>query len=150
MKKSGMLNILLADDDQSDRFFFERALKEIAIETQLTTVEDGEKLISYLKENFNHLPDVIFLDLNMPRKNGGECLSEIKRDEKLKHIPIVVYSTSLYEEIATILYQNGAHYYLQKSDLKELPAHIQRTLSLLSENPHQPPKDKFFINVMPY
>ncbi|MDP1747703.1 MAG: response regulator [Bacteroidota bacterium] len=141
-------HILLADDDDSDRFFFEKALKEITIQTKLTTIEDGEQLLNYLKNNSNHLPDVIFLDLNMPRKNGNECLSEIKSDEKLKHIPIVIYSTSLYEDIANILYQNDAHYYLQKSDLKDLPAYIQKTLTLLSDNPGQPSKDKFIINAV--
>jgi len=143
-------HILLADDDNSDRFFFEKALKEITIQTKLTTVEDGEQLLNYLKKNSNHLPDVIFLDLNMPRKNGNECLSEIKSDEKLKHIPIVIYSTSLYEDIANILYQNGAHYYLQKCDLKDLPAYIQKALTLLSENPGQPSKDKFILNTIHY
>lgn len=139
-------HILLADDDASDRFFFGMALKEITTQTQLTTVEDGEKLMNYLKNNSVNLPHVIFLDLNMPRKTGNECLLEIKNDEKLKEIPIVIYSTSLYEEVAEILYRNGANYYLKKCSLDELPGYIQKTLSFLSENPAQPSKDKFILN----
>ena len=86
------LNILLADDDADDRFLFEKALKEIPITTHLTTVHDGDQLINYLSENSEHLPDVLFLDLSMPRKTGFECLSEIKGNEKLKDISVVIFT----------------------------------------------------------
>lgn len=82
----------------------------------------------------------------MPRKTGNECLLEIKNDEKLKDIPIVIYSTSLHEEVAEVLYQNGANYYLKKDTLDELPGYIKKILTLLSENPAQPSKDKFILN----
>ena len=81
------LNFLLADDDTDDRYFFGKALKELSIPSTLTTVEDGEKLMDYLSENSKQLPDVLFLDLNMPCKNGAECLTEIKNDQQLKHLP---------------------------------------------------------------
>ena len=87
------MNILLADDDTDDRFFFTRALKEIPIATHLTTVHDGEQLMIYLSGNPEHLPDVIFLDINMPRKNGFECVSEIKENKLLKDIFVVMFST---------------------------------------------------------
>ena len=146
-KQNAPLKILLADDDKDDRFFFEKALKEIPIATKLITVEDGEKLMNYLTENLEDLPDVLFLDLNMPRKKGSECLSEMKQNPKLKEIPVIIYSTSLHEEIATELYQNGAHYYLQKCDFTELPKIIEQVLSLLAENPKQPSRDKFIVNM---
>ncbi len=98
------LNILLADDDTDDRFFFEKALKEISIATHLTTVEDGEQLMDWLAENSDHLPDILFLDLSMPRKTGFECLTEITENEKLKDIPVVVFSTSFQRDIN---YENG-------------------------------------------
>ncbi|MBC8048251.1 MAG: response regulator, partial [Fimbriimonadaceae bacterium] len=82
------INVLLADDDKDDRYFFDKALKQIPIATHLKTVADGEKLMDYLLKNDVPLPDVLFLDLNMPRKNGSECLAEIKRNEKLKEIPV--------------------------------------------------------------
>ena len=71
------MNILLADDDADDCFFFEKALREIPMATQLTTVNDGERLMDHLSKNMEQLPDVLFLDLNMPRKSGFECLTEI-------------------------------------------------------------------------
>jgi CheY-like chemotaxis protein len=64
-KQNTPLNILLADDDKDDRFFFEKALQEVAIPTLLTTVNDGQELMDYLFKNSDHLPDVLFLDINM-------------------------------------------------------------------------------------
>lgn len=120
------LNILLADDDKDDRFFFNEALKQLPIATRLTTVENGEKLMDLLSKNSEHLPDVLFLDLNMPRKNGNECLIEIKRNEKLKHLPVIIYSTSLHELVADELYKNGEDYYIKKTDLSELKKVLHR------------------------
>ena len=82
--KMEQLQILLADDDKDDRFLFREALSELPLFTNLETVHDGEQLMNYLNEHSDSLPHVLFLDLNMPRINGFECLSEIKHDEKLK------------------------------------------------------------------
>ena len=107
------LNILLADDDTDDCIFFENALKEICIETNLAIVHDGEQLLKYLLENSSRALaiDVIFLDLNMPRKNGFESLAEIKENDNLKHIPVVMFSTSyprdlMYEKDIVNVVQN--------------------------------------------
>ncbi|MFT5382748.1 MAG: CheY-like chemotaxis protein [Saprospiraceae bacterium] len=114
------LHILFADDDVDDRFFFERALREIPIENKLTTVRDGEQLMDYLSGDLEQLPDVIFLDLSMPRKSGFECLEEIRENEKLKDMPIVMLSTSYtsdtnYEQsIIAILYKMGAQDFIRK------------------------------------
>src|SRR5580700_8522914 len=86
------LNILLADDDTDDCLFFEKALKEIPMATHLTIFHDGEQLMNYLSKNFELRPDILFLDLAMPRKTGFECLSEIKEDEKLKVLPVFVFT----------------------------------------------------------
>ena len=98
------VNILLAEDDVDDRFFFKNALKEISIESHLTLVRDGEELMNYLFKNIEHLPDIIFLDLSMPRKTGFECLQEIKENNQLKDIHVVMLSTSYSRDIA---YEQG-------------------------------------------
>ncbi len=120
------LNILLADDDTDDCNFFEKALEEISIATKLQIVNDGEELMNYLSDNlvrtqnYTPLPDVIFLDLSMPRKTGFECLTEIKQNEKLKDIQVVMFSTSYlrdydYEkQIINILKGLGADDYIRK------------------------------------
>ncbi|HEY0652570.1 MAG TPA: response regulator [Chryseosolibacter sp.] len=85
--------ILLADDDADDRELFEEALSDIYPQAVLSTAQDGEELM-FILHNY-HKPDLLFLDLNMPRKNGKECLYEIARDPELKKIPIVIFSTSV-------------------------------------------------------
>ena len=138
-KETG-LNILLADDDTDDKFFFEKALKEIPILTNLITVNNGEELMDYLATNSEYLPDVIFLDLSMPRKTGYECLIEIKEDEKLKNIPVVMFSTSfthgidLEQSLMTTLSKMGAQNYIRKpSDFEKLKQVIQDALTELIE-----------------
>lgn len=142
------LKILLADDDPDDRFFFDLVLKDLAIPTQLTTVEDGVKLMDYLIKHSDKRPDVLFLDLNMPRKNGSECLTEIKNKPKLKDLPVIIYSTSLHEDIADILYKKGAHYYIRKTDIVELKKTLNYTLGLMiGNNFERPRRDKFVLSL---
>lgn len=88
------INILLADDDIDDCHIFAQALKEIPIDTQLAIVRDGDLLMNYLSVNLFRLPDILFLDLSMPRKTGFECLSEIRENEKYNSIHIIMFSTS--------------------------------------------------------
>lgn len=111
---SNQLNILLADDDTDDCLFFKQALEKLPLYTHLNTVHDGEQLMKLLVFETNTLPDVLFLDLNMPRKSGFECLAEIKHNEKLKLLPVIVFSTSYDHDRVTSLYQNGAQYFMRK------------------------------------
>ncbi len=114
------LNIVFADDDVDDRFFFEKALREIPIENNLTTLIDGEQLMDYLLGDLEQLPDVLFLDLSMPRKSGFECLAEIRENKKLKDMPVVMFSTSYtsdkaYEQsMIDVLYKMGAKDFIRK------------------------------------
>lgn len=87
------LQIILAEDDSDDRFFFTKALGELEIATQLTALHDGDQLMKYLTTHYEQLPDVIFLDINMPRKSGYECMREIKENNKLKDLFVVMFST---------------------------------------------------------
>lgn len=134
------LHILLADDDKDDRFLFQEALSELPISTELKTVHDGEQLMNYLNENAKNLPDVLFLDLNMPRKNGFECLSEIKITDELKHLPVIMFSTSYprdmhYEQdMINMLYKIGAHDYIRKpANFGELKEVIHTSLLKIEE-----------------
>jgi CheY-like chemotaxis protein len=134
------LNILLADDDADDCFFFEKALREISIATQLTIVNDGERLMDYLSKNSEQLPDVIFLDLNMPRKSGFECLTEIMENSKLKDLYVVMFSTSYtldrnYEQsMIDVLFRMGAQDYIRKpGDFTKLKELIHQSLIKLIE-----------------
>ena len=138
------IQILLADDDSDDRYFFERALKKIQEPSELVTVEDGEILMTYLHANLKNLPHVLFLDQNMPKKNGMECLIEIKQDDHLRQLPVVMYSTSVNEEVADLLYRNYAHYYVLKSDIIELQKNIHHITTLIRENRFERPARENF------
>ena len=129
------LNILLADDDQNDRYFFDKALKELPVSVNLKTVSDGEELMNYLAENLEHLPAILFLDINMPRKNGYECLSEIKNNKHLKDLPVVMCSTaSTYDKISQT-FKKGANIYIHKpSNFEQLKKVILHSLPLAAEN----------------
>ncbi|MCD6017495.1 MAG: response regulator receiver protein [Bacteroidetes bacterium] len=140
-------NVLLADDDKDDRFFFKKALGDINIPTKLVTVPNGEQLMTYLSENSEKLPDVLFLDLNMPRKNGNECLVEIKEQVKLRNMPVIIYSTSLRDEVVDVLYDSGAHYYIQKCDFVELTKTLQTIFTVLSQNTKRPSRSKFVLSL---
>jgi CheY-like chemotaxis protein len=107
-------HILLADDDKDDSILFQDILDELPLSTHLTTVFNGEQLMQLLTETKEQLPDVLFLDLNMPRKNGFDCLSEIKGSEKLKLLSVIIFSTSYEPEVVSLLYKNGAQYYIRK------------------------------------
>ena len=141
--------LLLADDDKDDCLFFKDALEELPITADLTTVHDGEQLMRLLEEKKFEPPPphVLFLDLNMPRKNGFECLAEIKLDEKLKLLPIIVFSTSFEQDVVNLLYKKGANYYIRKpAEFSQLKKVIYQALLLATEdNLTQPANENFVI-----
>ncbi len=141
------LNILLADDDIDDCAFFQQALDELSLSAQLTIVHDGEKLMKHLSENLEHLPHVIFLDINMPLKNGPECLSEMKKNTHLKDIPVVMFSTSNSWDTINTLFKSGAHVYIHKpSDFKQLKQVIHHALPIAAEKIFSNGPVKYVLN----
>lgn len=110
------IHIILADDDEDDRLFFVDAFEELRINTKVKTVNDGVDLINYLTQEDVQLPHVLFLDLNMPRKNGLECLMEIKANPKFNDIAIAIYSTSASEDDIENTFVQGANIYIKKPD----------------------------------
>ncbi len=126
--------ILMADDDDDDFLLTKKALAESKLLNRLMRVGDGEELLDYLrrKGNFNELnaprPGVILLDLNMPRKDGREALKEIKSDEALRNIPIVVFTTSKAEEDIYKTYQLGVNSFITKPVTFDNLTEVMRTL----------------------
>ena len=113
--------IILADDDEDDRLFFTDAFSELKIQTKVDTFKDGVELMNYLNDPEAILPNVLFLDLNMPKKNGIECLHEIKSNDRFKDIAIAIYSTSSSEEDIEETFVYGANIYIKKpSDFNTL------------------------------
>lgn len=143
------INILLADDDADDCIFFKEALKDFIIPTNLITVHDGEQLMHLILNETTQISHVLFLDLNMPRKNGFECLSEIKLSKKQNQLPVIVFSTSFEQEVVNSLYNNGAQYFIRKpSDFSQFKKIIQQTLSLVAQGHiSQPTREDFVLSV---
>lgn len=139
--------LLLADDDKDDCELFKDALAELMELTVLKMVHDGEQLMHLLKEKTANFPNVLFLDLNMPRKNGFECLAEIRVTEALKNLPVIIFSTSFDTDMVRELYNTGAQYYIRKpNDFSVLKRIIHDALSFTADtNVIQPSFENFVL-----
>lgn len=113
-KMSTTYTILLAEDDDDDSFLFREALHEIDSTHKVEVAGDGEMLFSMLSDM--PLPDIIFLDLNMPKKDGMTTLKEIRNKQELSSVPIVIFSTSSDKQYIITAYKYGADLYISKPD----------------------------------
>lgn len=126
--------ILMADDDDDDYVLTKKALGESRLLNDLVRVRDGEELMDYLHRRGDYTadnaprPGVILLDLNMPRKDGREALREIKSDDTLRNIPVVVFTTSKAEEDIYKTYQLGVNSFITKPVTFDNLTEVMRTL----------------------
>ena len=104
----------IADDDPDDQELFIKALKEIDDDCDCITAFNGEEALYKLVNEKGYPPDLIFLDLNMPKKNGKQCLKEIKLNKDIRDIPVIIYSTSAEKKEIEETTQLGAAYFMQK------------------------------------
>lgn len=141
------LNVILAEDDPDDRLLFAEAIDELPVFVNLLTFNNGDELMDFLNNRKNNLPDVLFLDLNMPRKNGFSALGEIKRNTNLQDLPVFIFSTATNREKIEQVFKDAAHHYIRKpiqfSDLKTL---LYKSLKLIADNDMSlPGKDSFML-----
>lgn len=115
------IHILVAEDDEDDKLLILKAFERSLPKEKITCVEDGEALIKYLKQiaPYNDRlkypkPDIILLDLNMPRKDGREALSEIKSNDEFKSIPVIIFSTSNSKDDIQVTYKLGSSSFITK------------------------------------
>ncbi len=141
-------SILLADDDTEDCDIFVEVVNSIKPGLPIELVHNGEQLMRSLLATPKHnLPGLLFLDLNMPLKNGHECLREIRSTETLKHIPVVIYSTSVNKDYIDDTFKNGANFYLQKpSSCKRLEDALRKVLEPCSSELFNTQKQKFILS----
>ena len=141
------IHILLADDDLGDCMLFKDALEELPIATRLTIVHNGEQAVEELNREGMKLPDVLFLDLNMPRKNGFAALGEIKRHPELEKLPVIIISTSSELDSIKKVFRDAAHYYICKPvDFSQLKRVIYEALTLITKkNSPLPLEENFMI-----
>ncbi|HET8546835.1 MAG TPA: response regulator [Bryobacteraceae bacterium] len=116
--KIRVLNILLVEDNPGDVRLMKEALKEANVAMHVSVVNDGETALKFLRRANGYSdsprPDLIFLDLNLPRRDGREILSEIKHDDELRRIPVVVLTTSEAERDIAGAYDLHANCYVKK------------------------------------
>jgi CheY-like chemotaxis protein len=117
--------VLLVEDSRVQAMLVEMAVEELDLLELVHIAEDGEEALAYLRQEGDFLnaqrPDVILLDLNMPKMNGFEVLQEVKRDEFLRGIPVVMFTTSELEEDIAKAYEHGASTFFTKpADFDEL------------------------------
>ena len=112
------IEVLLVEDDPGDVLMTQEAFADYKIANRLTVVTNGEDAIAYLRKEGRHrdapTPDLVLLDLNLPRRNGREVLRDVKGDPDLRHIPIVVLTTSDAEEDVLASYDLHANAYVRK------------------------------------
>ena len=125
------VHVLLVEDSEADIRLTLEAMKDAKVFNTLHVVRDGEEAIDFLRQTGKHegvpRPDLIILDLNLPRKNGKEVLADIKSDESLKTIPVAVLTTSSAERDIIESYNLGANCYLTK------PVDLQQFLNVVSQ-----------------
>lgn len=122
---------LLVDDDMDDTFVFGEVLAEVDPSIGFRTASNGQEALEKLLATDAVLPDVIFMDLNMPRMDGKQCLFEIKNNEKLRHIPVMMYTTSSHSADIEQSMQLGAVCFITKpADFKEL----KNIISIIAAN----------------
>lgn len=116
------LHVLLADDDSDDSMLFGEALEQSDIPVEFSRAEDGNQLLRVLEEG--QKPDILFLDVNMPYKNGIECLQTIRSQRQFENLPIIIYSTTNYRVNIDACYEGGANLYVVKpstfDDIKKM------------------------------
>lgn len=142
-------SIFLSDDDTDDCSLFSEALSEVQSEANLTIATDGVRLMQALNDFRTPQPEVIFLDLNMPRKNGFECLDEIRKSPKFMNIPVVIFSTSANADVVDRTFRQGANLYVTKPASYSL---LKKTLAfILSIDRDQlngkPTREKFVVRL---
>jgi len=106
--------IMIAEDDEEDVDLFKAVLTDLEFDLPLQVASNGVELMKML-EGSAVLPDLIFLDLNMPFKNGMLCLQEIRTNQSWKNIKVVILSTSSHQDQIKAAYETGADFYLTKS-----------------------------------
>lgn len=143
------MRVILAEDDSDDRLLFREAVDELPVSVDLLTFKNGDELMVWLNRHTDNLPDVLFLDLNMPRKNGFATLGEIKRNTKLQDLPVIIFSTAQKEDMIRQVFNDAAHYYICKPiDFSDLKALLYKSLSIIANhNKSLPTQDDFMLNI---
>ena len=140
-----LTQVLIAEDDDDDFELFSFAINDLSVSIVLMRAKDGEMLLKILDSN---QPDILFLDLFMPCKDGRQCLKEIRSDKKFDHLPVIIYSSLRDKKTVEFCFREGANVYAIKpasyADLREI---LKKILSIdWKRAVYYPPLPDFVIN----
>ena len=128
------VEILLVEDNEDDMIIIQEVFADMELTAIISTVRDGEEALAYLRREGKYkvarVPDVVLLDINMPKKNGFEVLEEMKKDPRLQSLPVIMLTTSHREEDVVRSYEKGACSYIQK------PVDLDRFKKLIKQFEH--------------
>jgi CheY-like chemotaxis protein len=139
------INVLLADDDADDREFFMEVITEVVPRAKTTGLTDGISLMNFINDVSQPVPDLIFLDLNMPCKNGSDCLLEIRRNPRLCNIPVIIYSTSSHVKDIESAFRGGANLYITKPNKVSELVDITKKIFAMDLSAGKPQIEKFVL-----
>jgi len=138
------LHVLFVDDDSDESYLFNEALEHSGLNIQMSKAKDGNDLLSYLRSQ--PLPDIVFIDLNMPYKDGLEALIEIRKDKKFEKLPLIIYSTTKNNSHIDLTYQNGASLFVVKpNNFDGMVQIVKKVCTIDWKNFSVPQRDEFLV-----
>jgi len=139
------LTVLFVDDDADEFYLFNEALEQTSLSVNMVRAKDGRQLLNLLTTQ--SLPDVIFMDLNMPYKDGTETLFEVKENPNFQHIPVIIFSTSNNPAQINRCYENKATYYVVKPEtFDDITKVVKKVFSIdWKRGEHQPSRQDFVL-----
>ena len=145
MQKNKGYKFLVADDDADDFLFLKDALEEIAPQVEVAHLDSCLKLVDMMKES--EIPDLIFLDLNMPVLSGRDCMKQIRVHQHWKDVPVIIYSTSKAEKDVNSCQKDGANLYIVKpNSFQSLLNLIRKVMSIDWKNRGVSDKEQFLLH----
>lgn len=137
-------DVVLAEDDKDDVLIFELAVERARILINLRHAVDGDELFLLLKEA---IPDIIFLDINIPCKDGVTCIAEIRQNPEFNHVPVIMYTSYNHSQKIEASYKNGANFYLLKTEsIAELAENLKRIFTVeWKRYMYYPPINQFIV-----
>ena len=138
-------DILLAEDDREDAEIFDLAMKEISLPYMIRHAENGDVLFVLLKDK---IPYILFLDIDMPCKDGMACIVEIRKNREYDQMPVIMYTSHMGAKIIEESFRNGANIYLTKTNtFRGLTEKLKKVFAIdWKDYLHYPPRDQFVLS----
>lgn len=139
-----LMHVLFVDDDTDESYLFNEALEHAGLNIQLSKAKNGNELLTYL--HTKPLPDLVFMDLNMPYKDGLEALAEVRKDSRFNRLPLVIYSSTKNDFQVETSYTHGANLYVVKPNNFDTMVQIVKKVCTMDwKNFCSPRRDEFVI-----